>query len=392
MTLAAESGPGVWFPELISPILSYNTGLMFRTGHTLDAAAEKCLMYGSIFIDGRAASKTISSAGGKIHFLPGAVTFANAGTTIRVGLQDLSTSAGPGTQPDASFDVYGDLVGATDTITTNTWKTVTMSSGTKTLSNSDLVGIVLDMTGRGGADSVIIRALEGASLSTSPSHFPGENTFVAAWSATTVSGTPIALIEFDDGTLGVIEGTWPLSNMTSHAYVNADNPDEKGLLFQFPTERKVDAYHGMLYMANSAADFTIQIYSDPLGTPAAVSGSTLTHLGEHGSGVNALRFWRRNLASEITLAANTLYCLAIKADSTGAVGFQSLDIANEDYRKFFTGGTNLRMGHRNNGSGAFTETTTQIPFLGMRCTSFHDGSGGSTTGYIRPVGAGGLVG
>lgn len=377
MALVAEPGPGIWYPGWISPVLSYNSGLAFRTAQTLNAASMKISMFGSVFIDGRATGKTISSAGGKIHFLPGTVTFANAGTAIRVGLQDVATGAGPATQPDGTFDVYGDLVGATDTITSNTTKTVTMGTGTKTLSNGDLVCIVLDMTSRGGSDSVIVRGIEGASLSTSPNNIPSASTHNGTvWASTTASVTPIAVIEFDDGVFGVLNGTWPISNLTAHTFVSTDTPDEKGLIFQVPTERKIDAFSGMIYMAaNAAADFTFLLYSDPLGTPSPVSGGSLTVIGENGPG-SAMRFFTQNLAAEVTLAANTDYALMVKADSSQAVGFQSLDVANATYRKFFTGSTNLRMGHRTNGTGAFTETTTQIPMLSVRCSAFHDGTGG----------------
>ena len=61
---------------------------------TIDAAVEAVHYTGQVFLEAGSGSKTISSAGGKIHWrTSGTVTFANAGTTIRIGLQDVSTSA-----------------------------------------------------------------------------------------------------------------------------------------------------------------------------------------------------------------------------------------------------------------------------------------------------------
>lgn len=383
--LTNEVGIGSWFiPGLPAWNLSYNTGCPeFKDICTLDAAAEKVVLYGYIFIDGMAASKTLSSSGGKIHLLPGTVAWSTAGTTVRVGLQDPSTSAGPTFQPDGTFDVYGDLIQGTDSLSSNTWKTVTMSSGTKTLSTGVLVAIVCDMTTRNGSDIFRLRGIEGASLSSCPSHVPAINTYAsAAWGANPVSGWPIALVEFDDGTLGYIFGTIPVSSFTTQAYVAADSPDEKCLIFKFPTERKINAIGGMVYQNNAVSDFDAIIYSDPLGTPSAVA--TISFLGEHSVGFGSPRNWQAMLSSAITIAANTDYALAIKATSTGNVGFVSVNVNNANYRKFLPGGTNCRMGHRTDGSGAFTETTTAVPILGVNMYAFHDGAGGGggSTPYV----------
>lgn len=58
-------------------------------GTAMDAATEKTAMIGRVYISGRPGSaKTISAAGGgSISFRTGTVTFANAGTTIALGIK-----------------------------------------------------------------------------------------------------------------------------------------------------------------------------------------------------------------------------------------------------------------------------------------------------------------
>jgi len=79
---------------------------------TLNASGLKAAFMGFINFPGLAtgATKTFSSSGGKIYYRAGTVTFANAGTTLDVGLQLLSTAAGPVARPDDSYLVKKSLV------------------------------------------------------------------------------------------------------------------------------------------------------------------------------------------------------------------------------------------------------------------------------------------
>lgn len=123
-----------------------------------DAANEGCQLTGQVWLPARSGSKTISSAGGKIHWTAGAsVVFADGATNWRMGIQDLSTSGQP-PRGDGVFDVQADLVPGVDTIATTTHYATAMESGSKTITHGDYVAIVFSMTARGGTDAVRVRS------------------------------------------------------------------------------------------------------------------------------------------------------------------------------------------------------------------------------------------
>ena len=148
----------VIFPGHISRIPSTHiTRTTNPSGITLDATGETCFMIGHLMLENPlGGSKTISSAGGgSIVWRTGAVTFANASTTFRVGLQDLSTSSAPA-QGDGTFDVQAAFTGGGGGVTASSVQTSVMTTGTKTLSHGDKIAISFSMAARGGTDSVVV--------------------------------------------------------------------------------------------------------------------------------------------------------------------------------------------------------------------------------------------
>src|SRR4030095_12915179 len=117
---------------ILYPFVTDSSGTSAKasgSGTAMNAATAKTAMIGRVYISGRPGSaKTIIAAvGGSISFRTGTVTFANAGTTIDLGIQDVDTANGPTARPDGSFDVSRTLTGGTDTISSNTWTTFAMT-------------------------------------------------------------------------------------------------------------------------------------------------------------------------------------------------------------------------------------------------------------------------
>ncbi len=378
-------GNGLLFPQA-------NFLLSTSNAATMDAATEKVAWIGRLYIDGRAASKTLST--GNIQFRTGTCTWANGSTTMDVGIQDVTAGAGPFAQPDGTFDVKTTLTGGSG-LTSAAWNTITMTTGTKTISHGALIAIVFDMTARAGADSVVIAEHSTPFLS-SGSGFPTTNIFVSsAWQTTFVLGAarlPNAIISFDDGTLGWLDFTTPASLANSaDAYQDSTNPDERGMLFQVPFDCKVDAFWCWLSYASAAADFSIKLYSDPTGTPAALSTNAILieQLGGP-SGTNILTIF--NIATPISLSRNTNYAVTLLATGTANVGPVSITLGNTAHRAAIPGGTTLAKVTRNNSTGAFTAESPAITMygIGVRLSSFDDGGGAG--GPPQLVNGQGLVG
>jgi len=316
----------------------------------MDAAAEKAAMMGFVWINGRPTSaKTISSSGGKIHFRVGALTWGTSGTTVRVGIQDVSTSAGPTAEPDGTFDVHDDLVQGTDSLSANTWTTATMSSGTKNITHGQLIAIVWDMTTRNGSDSVVINAAAAFTAHA----MPVCRAFTTSWvPAATV--LPTAVIEFDDGTLGYILGGVPGAQTTnSENWSDSTDPDERGIMFRVPVACTCE---GVLLHFNSggaSGDATIKLWRDPTGSPSLLT--SVDTLGEQV--VASLRPYSVMFGTPAYLVPGVDYGLTVRATGSGNLN-NSVTLGSASYMALYSGGQTLAKITRNNDSGAFASDTS----------------------------------
>lgn len=348
-----------WPPYVGSALGS--AGLNVNTGY-LDASEEKMVVMGRIYIPGQATSKTLSSAGGKIRVLPyTSPTWATSGSTLRIGLQDPDTTTGPVGRPDGTFDVYGDIVQGTDAMPSDAPLVVTMSSGSKTLSHGDLVAVVVDFVTRNGSDQV---RFTGRNHARTGIGYPGGSKYTAG-SWTREDYVLTHLIEFDDGTFGIIDGGLPDDTRTDYATVdNNDNPDEYGLIFQLPFPCDVNGLMCGIVPKGASADLTFKLYETPLGTPNALVtqtsfGEMMGYTGDSGQGFFPL--------AKTALKAHTDYCLAVKNNGTSDdIWLHRVSIAHADHRIVTPWGTRSRQGTRNNDSGAFAEDSTYLPLLAVR--------------------------
>jgi uncharacterized repeat protein (TIGR02059 family) len=368
--VATFSGAGIMYPTIFNPsmVTAITNGIQNST-YTMDAVNEKVAFLGNIYIDGRPASaKTISAAGsGKIHFLPGTVTFNDTLTTptnIRVGIQDLDdttggSGAGVGGTPDGTSDVYADLVAGTDTITSATWKTATMTTGTKDITHGQKIAVVIEMTARGAnnTDSVTVAALAAAAASC----WPQVQHYTASYVRQT--SVPICVIEFNDGTLGYILGGSVHSAINVVTYNTGSTPDEYGIIFQLPFQSTAISLWFVGRPSTNAANGELILYSDPLGTP--VAEATLTLDANNFNLSDGSRLNEFTLPTAKTLAANTNYAVAYRPTTATSVIAQTWSLASADYRKFLAG-TNVSRATRTDNSGAFTATTTEFPIMGVR--------------------------
>jgi hypothetical protein len=387
MTLVAVAG-GLVFPWTARPSGSSSVMVMNATGN-------KVALVGRCYIDGRpGSSKTLSAAGGgSITFTSGAITFANGSTTMDLGIQGVATGSGPLVQPDASFVVKRTLVGGTDTITATARNTFAMTggSGTTNISHGDLIAIVFDMTARAGSDSVVVSSTASADIYPTGAGvgIPTANLNTGGnWNNTASAlRIPTALITFDDGTLGMLDGSSPSVINSTEAFATGTNPNERGLLFQVPWDCKVDCLMYQGSVAGATADGTLTLYSDPLGTPTSMTSATM--LGEQSD--TSIGWHSALLASEVSLTRNTDYCLALLATGAGNITLNIHTLGSASHRAFYTNGTNLRKGTRNGSSGAFSTTTTTLYHMAVRISQLNDSAGGG--GVMQNGGLlGGLVG
>lgn len=321
-------------------------------------------------------SKTISAAGGgKLCWLPwtGPV-FANGSTNVRIGIQDIAAT-GLG---DGGWDVYADMVGGVESITQFVYKQNAMTSGSKTMSDGAIIGIFIEMTARGGADSLGF-GYQANSMPYSNNSFGGYPYWLSNTGGTYAKGGTgggFASIIFDDGTIGWIDQNvfFPASPTgTDLADFNLNSsPDEYGPVFSVPF--KFRAYGGFTRVLNVATNdaFEYVLYSDAEGSPSIIE--TITANPQHfraGGGITSFYF-----ATPREFEPNITYAVGLRPTTSGnaiATTYLDLGSGNQRWKKVFPFVINKFSG-RTNQSGPFTEVQNYYaPIFGLYIDQLDDG-------------------
>lgn len=346
--------------------------------NTIDAGGESVAFIGKVYIEGAASSKTISSGGGKIVFRTGTVTFANAGTNFRVGIQDLAATG----LEDGTFDVYADLTGGGGGLASNTWYELAMATGTKTINHLDTVAICMEMTARGGADSVVISSFGHITINGTSINFPYKTNDTGSGPTRQASVVNGAMIIFDDGTLGWIEGSWispGIESAASQTYNSGSTPDEYAAVFQVPFKMSVRGGYLIVGSIASTDNFEIILYSDAQGTPVAERTVTVDPNYTGSTSGNNSYFVS---FSSFTLSPGIWYALSMRPTTANNLALAYINIGasfGNKYKKMLPFGTNCKFSSRTNQSGAFSEVQSYYqPIFGLWVDKLDDGvsSGG----------------
>jgi len=338
---------------------------------TINAAGESTGFVGRIYLPGgTGTSKTISSAGGKIWFFPATVAWASAGSTIRVGIQDVNTGTG---LEDGTYDVFDDLIQGVDTLVTSTIKEVIMSSGTKTIAHGDLIAVVMEMTVRNGTDSVNINRL--ISSYNFPYSTGDTGTLIK------VDAGPLCAIQFDDGTIGHF-GDWTMIvGQTLQTVNSGSTPDEYAMVFQFPFKCTINALILRIGEIDAGEEATAHLIKDPFGAITNLQTVTINSALMAQASTNISNTIMD--IPETTIEANTEYAVSYRPTTTGPRIIRLLTLANTNFRlaNSFT-----VLGASRTDLGAFASSTTVIPDLGVRINKIDVSSGGGGETSVAYIG------
>lgn len=353
------------------------------SGVTVDAAGESSALVGQVFIPG-GGSKTISSSGGAILWRTGgSVTFSNGSTNVRVGVQDVNPASG---LDDGTFDVYADLVGGTDALAANTWYATAMESGSKTIAHGDVIALVVEMTARGGSDSVQLAVGSSANpyFSEQFRGFPYATS--DGGTHTKTSNAPVVMLQFDDGTWAwfVNHPSYAFATASTQSFNNGSTPDEYACIFSLAFPCRVSGLMAGLAGLASTDTFELLLYADPYGTPSALATIAQNPFFVSGNleGVVGVSI------ADTTLAPGA-YAIAVGATSPNDIGLRYADFTavGEPYKRFGPLGPTAVMAARTDRTGAFSVTQTyHLPYAGLMITGLHDGAGGGGGGAIVPQG------
>jgi hypothetical protein len=240
---------------------------------TIDAVNEATIFIGRM-VTSDGGSHTVDTTGSSsIGWRTGSITFSNGGTTVKVGIAPVDMTNGPpgrasNTTNAINFDVAAVFTGGGGGITGTEWQTSVPTTGTKTIANGDLVAVAVQMTARGGADSIIVRTgLSGAAI-----NMPVVTLFTGGFYTAVGSRTPNCFITFSDGATGYIFGSDVFSFISPITWNSGSATKEYGQLFQFPHPVKI---YGIWGWADFDNNCDLVLYSDPLGG-SPVAEKTIT--------------------------------------------------------------------------------------------------------------------
>ena len=252
---------------LLGPSQNWQSNTPTATSTTLDAANEAIIMIGRVETSDGGSHTIDTSGSSSIAWRTGTTTFANGSTIVKVGIAPALTTAGPPARASnasdvISYDVNASFTGGGGGITTGAWQTSVPTAGTKTIAYGDLVAICIQMTARGGADSVTAVTHTGSHTM----HRPTVTSFTGGSYAAVGGVLPNAFITFADGATGWLVGGNIASTVNTRTFNSGDATKEYGQLYQLPFPMKI---YGLYGWVDPDADTDAVLYSDPLGTPVS---------------------------------------------------------------------------------------------------------------------------
>lgn len=355
------------------------------TSVLIDSANEYVDFMGRVCWDGYPSSaKTVSSAGGKVIWRTGAVTWTTAGTTLRISIQDLNgATAIP--RGDDTDDVYLDIVYGTTAIAPTTdyasGAQSAFTNGSKSIAHGDLVAIRFRFHAHTSTNlvNVIARNSNGRGWP-SVSH---NTTAVAALSA-----TPNVMIVADDGTVGWLEGSGFTGALTSRTFDSGTaTADEYGSAFTIPFGIEVCGIEWIVRASVvTGAGVDLNLFTGSAGSPT--KSRTVTFDSQHFAGNTAVTsvFYGKHLfSSPVEIAANSWFALtAMPLDTNSDILMHEYSITNFSSASkalAVLGGT-VKKATRLNNAGAITEDANAIIVNLAPIISGIDVSSGGGTIYV----------
>jgi hypothetical protein len=320
---------------LLWPSSPYMPGNQSNPGTLLvDGASEKA---GQVFKAPKTGSIT------KLYFSTFTVT---TGATMDVRLETVDASTGlpsgslQGTNTNASL-----VIANSDD---NKWLTVTLTAAAVVTVGDDLAFVVANPASSFGNMNI---ACFASGNSTNASRFPYALLFTSSWAK---QATSMACgVEYSDGTQFLV-GPGPWVNASQLSFSDSSNPDERGLKFLVPFDCSVIGILVNL-SASAGATYTVKLY-DSVDTVLASVAADGDLYQSGGWGVQHLY-----LGSEISLTANAVYRLTIRAtNATSVAQYSYVEVAANADMAWASGGINCYETTRNN-DGAWTDTTTRRP-------------------------------
>jgi hypothetical protein len=334
--MALQSLKGV----ITVPTVFGRSGGVAFTSVLLDAAAEALAVIFQAPLTG-----TID----RIGFRTGTVT---TGATVTCTIEGVSVTTG---DPDGVAAGSG-TVAIADT-DDNVWKEATLSS-TAAVTRGNVYAAVITVPA--GANLNVVYA--GTAIDNIAGlNLPYSDEFLAGvWSKS--NNAAVINIRYDSGVYEPI-GTLPASGIAITTFNSGSTPDERGLFFQLPFPATLT---GAIVNGLFTGGSTIKVY-DSDGT--TVLTSLVVDPDQAGS-ANAGPY-RFLFPATVALAKTTNYRISVLPSSASNNTLTDFTVNTAAMMDAFDGGQAFHLTTRTD-AGAWTQTTTQRPFIYLLLSAFDD--------------------
>lgn len=315
----------------------------------------------------------------RVQFAFGAITKAG-GSAMTLSFQDVDATTGQPLRPNGTQDETVAIANGDSGFVSNTWYRSGTFSANRTVSNGDLLAVVLEYDGSGrlGADSVAVR---GLAISSNAVASQGLQDALLLYNGTTWAAANVAnniLLEFSDGTFGALESVdhVPCSGaVTSYSCNTATVArDEVGFSYVPEFTHDIDGIW-FVVAAAAAADYEVILYD---GTTALL---TVTVDATQTAATSARHLFIP--ISQTTLTSGGDYRGIIKPTTTTNITIYAMPVSDNAHLDVMSGGDNFMFTSRVDAGTWTTPSTTERVCGGVRaCTVPNAGGGGG--GVIPP--------
>jgi len=290
----------------------------------------------------------------------------NGTTVLDVRLETVDLSNG-----DPSGNLFAANANASQTvlITDDNVLFATVLTKPIVVSQGDLIAIVLDVT---TSPATVEVEMFDEFVDDRVNNFYTDSDAGAGYVKSSQERNGLFALEYDDGFIDFNPGLWPVIFGTgSVAYNNASTPDERALRFKFPFTCRIVGVN--ILMSASPGDFDLKLYdlADSLKASVSIDKDQI---------VPAIGYSSYYFTSPFTLLKNTSYRCSVLPTSATNVVIGNYLTHNANMMKGMEGGGDFHLSTRAD-AGAWTDTTTERPYMSLLIDAFDDGVAVSAKNY-----------
>jgi hypothetical protein len=350
--MALTGGIGLAASIPTPPALGAGVASPAVTAVLLDAANEYC---GMVLRAPKAG--TIK----KVLFLTGTVT---TGATLDVTIEGVSATTGG---PDGTPLTDGTTTCVVADPDDDVQKTATFATG-PTVTEGQLIAVkIANPAASAGTLNINANTSSLASV-----YLP--YSFTALTALSKVRNAPLIGLEYSDGSYAFHPNVLPVLSFTSETFNSGTTPDEIGLKFSLPFPYRV---RGVWWIATQigSSSVVVTLYDSDGSTVLESVTVDTEQVQTTSAGLKYLYF-----TAKYDLDASTSYRATLTNSSGSNVTFGGFEISAAAQMDAFECGQNFHRTERTD-SGAWTDTTTKRPWMGLLVSAFDDGAsvGGGTT-------------